>query len=346
MKNSDRQNRFQQPFTPNSQNIFTLPLNGKILTGKVIVTGSLVITGGTTNGTVFADGGPAGLISRIILRGAPASNSRYPGGKIIDCSPRSLLWFASVLRKKVVLEQSGSTLASGAAGTYPIYLSIPIYFALPWLKRPVETALNADQTAYQSITVEVDTASATNCFTGTDRTWNYSGLSVQWVDDRENFAGDTYVGFQQDHTMLIPAAQQRAIDLAMPSDGSLLSMLIMAETTAQRNLADTILQILTLKENALDYMKYAQDIRQQMYDDSLIDVSQTSTGLYYLDFTNRIPGGNGLVSGGIAMSDLQNQIQVANPGGANLDDLLIHTYRCFAPQGYAPSRGKGSAKNS
>jgi len=344
MKNSDRQNRFQQPFTPNSQNIFTLPLMGKIMTGKVIISGTIVLTGGAA-GTVFQDGGPAGLINRIIVRGSPAANGRYPGGKIIDCSPRSLLWFAACQRKKLVLEQSGSVLGSGAPGTYPIYLSIPIYFALPWLKRPIETALNADQTAYQSITVEVDTLSVANCFTGNTAAVNYSGLSVQWVDDRENFSGDTYVNFQQDHEVLIPAAQQRYIDTAMPMDGSLLTLLVMAETTAARNLADTILQVLTLKENALDYMKYAQDIRQQMYDDGILDPAQTATGLYYLDFTNRIPAGAGLVSGGIQASDLQNQYQVANPGGANLDDLLIHSCRAFAPQGYVAPSGKGVAKN-
>jgi hypothetical protein len=346
MKNSDRQNRFQQPFNPNSQNIFTLPLNGKIMRGNVIITGSIVLSAGTTSGIAMADGCPAGLINRIVVRGYPSSNGRYPGGKIVDCSPRSLLWFAACQRKKVIFEQSGSTLDAGAAATYPIYLSIPIYFALPYLKRPIETALNADQDAYQAITVEVDTANVANGLTGNDRTVNYSGLSVQWSDERENFSGDTYVPFQQDHIALIPAAQQRMIDLAMPADGSMLTLMMLAETTAQRNLSDVILQYLTLKENALDYYFSAQDIRQAMFDQAILDPSQTATGVYYVDFSNREPGGNGLISGGVALSDLMNQIQCLNPGGANLDDFMVHTFRAFAPANMVMKRGKGTAKNS
>jgi hypothetical protein len=340
MKNSDRRNRFEQQFTPTSKAIFTLPLNGKILSGKVILYGSLVVSGGAASGTVKGEGGPSNLIRRIIVTATPAPQSRYPGGKVVDCGPRPLLRYAIFQRQKFIAEQSGSVLGSGAAGTYPIYLSIPIYFADANMRRQVETALNADPSAYQSITVEVDTGVLTDCFTGNDRTVDYSGLHLQWVDDRENFDGDTYVLFQEDHTFLIAAAQERALDKAMPADGAFLQWLIMAEASANLTLADTLLNRVTLAGSALDYDKYAQDIRQQMFDDNWIDAAQTATGLYFIDFTD------GLISGSVAAVDLDAKFKVANVSGANLDDLLMYTRRVFAPVGYNPARGKGAAKNN
>jgi hypothetical protein len=340
MKNSDRRNRFEQQFTQNSRLTFTLPLNGKILQGKVILSGSVNITGGTTNGVVKGEGGPINLVRRVTVYANPAPGSRYTGGKIVDCSARSLLRYAIFQREKFIGELAGSTLGGGAIGNNTIYLSIPIYWADPSFKRQVETALNADPDAYQSITVQVDTGLPTDCFTGTDRVWDTSGLKCQWADDRENFAGDTYLLYQEDHVYLIPSAQERAQDKALPQDGAFTSWLIMAESTAASTLVDTILQRVTLSADALDYDKFANDIRQQMYDDDWVDSSQVVTGLYFIDFTD------GLISGAVPAASLDAKFKVANPGGANLDDLLIYTRRLFAPTGMKSARGAAAARNS
>jgi len=342
MKNSDRGNRFDQLFNPNSQNIFTLPLNGKIINGRVIVTGTITVTdpGGGAAGVVAGEGGPANLIRRIKVRTAKAVGSRYPDGLVVDCSPRSLLNYAIFQRSKKVVEQAGSVLGSGVAGSYTIYMSIPIYFGDSENKRQVETALNADPTAYQSITVEVDTGTLTDCFTGNTMTANFSALHVQWADDRENFAGDTYVLVQEEHDQIINATASRQLDNAMPRDGSFLQWLIMSEATAARTLSDALLNRVTLAGVAIDYDKYAKDIRQQMLDDSWIDPSQTSTGLYFIDFTD------GMLTGAITAQDLQAKFDVNNISGAGLDSMKVFTRRLFSPAQYNASRGKGAAKNA
>lgn len=341
MKNSNRWNRLAQTFVPDSPLIFNLPLGGKILKGWVVLTGNIVLTT-TAAGTVFGMGGPTRLFSRIILRANPSSTSgsaRYPGGKLVDADPSSLLRYAIAQRGYLEAEQSGSTLGGGATGTYAIYLAIPLYFADSNLRRQVQTALNADPAAYTSLQVEVDCADITNCFTGWTGTVNYSGLQVQWIDDRENFAGDTLVRYQESHDYLIPAAQDRALDLALPQDGSFESFLIQALLGAQETLSDTIFQQLTLNGDAIDFQKYAQDIRQQMLDDDWISPKETATGLYYVDFTD------GLVGGAVNAATLQEYFKVANPSGANLDKLRFFTRRLAAPVGYAAAGGPSAAKN-
>lgn len=340
MKNSDRQNRIAQQFIQNTPILIEPPLGGKINTMSIILKGTIVLSGGTTNGTVLGEGGPIGLIKRIKVHAYPAAGSRYPGGKIVDCTPRSLLRYAMVQRSgKFIGEQSGSTLGGGANGTYDIYLAIPIYFADANLRRQVETALNADPSAYQTIQVSVETGDVANCFTGNDAAVDYSGLQIQYVDDRENFAGDTYVRYQEDHIRLIDASQERALDNAMPRSGNFESWLIMGEESTAQTLSDALFGKLDVEGSTLVYSKYAQDMRQQMIDEEYFDPSQTLTGLYYVDFTD------GLVQGTINAAPLLIQMKITNVSGANLDQLRIMTRRLFQPVKFAPAWGAGTGKN-
>jgi hypothetical protein len=325
----DKKNRLQTPFIPNSKIIFTLPLGGKILEGKVIVTGNLVISGETVPGTVYGEGGPINIIKRIIVTATPAPGSRYPGGKVVDCTPRSLLRYATMQHNgKFIGEQSGSTLGAGVNGTYPIYLSIPIFWADSTLRNSTGTALNTDPGTYSSVQVEIDTADLTYAFTGNNSTGGaatWAGLTVQWADDRVGLTGDTAVRFQEDHVFLIAATQARAFDQAIPQDGAFESWLIMAEQSAQATLSNSLLVRVQVDGTPISYDKYAQDIQQKMLDDEWIDPSQSFTGQYFIDWTDSV------LQNTIQAGTLQTRFQVNNVSGANLDDLLIYTRRVFAP---------------
>lgn len=326
MPNLNAKNRLTKPFVQDSKLIFTLPLGGKIRQGLLVLSGQIVLASGTANGTVNGEGGPVNLISRVIVNATPASGSRYPGGKIVDATPRSLLRFAAMQHNgKFIGEQSGSTLGGGANGTYTIYLGIPIYFADSTLRNPIQTALNTDPGTYASVQVEVDTADITACFTGNNATVTYSGLTLQWVDDRVALSGDTLVRYQEDHLALIAATQKRMLDEAMPQDGSFESWTILAQQSAAATLADTLLNRVTISGPTLDYDKYGQDIRQDMLDNEWIDPSQTAAGMYHLDFTD------GTVSNTVPAGGLQTQLDVNNVSGANLDNLLVFTRRVFSP---------------
>lgn len=322
-------NRATKPFVKNSKVPFTLDLGGKIRRGCVILSGQIVVSAGTTNGTVQGEGGPINLIKRITVVATPSANSRYPGGNIVDASPRSLLRYAIFQHSgRFIADQGGSTLGGGAAGTYPIYLSIPIYWQDPTLRTPGlnVTALNTDPGTYDALQVQIDTGDITSCFTGNDRTVDYSGLNVEWYDDRIDMPGvDTLVRYQEDHEFLIAATRDRALDEAMPKDGMFESWLIMGQLNAAQALSDALLRKVRIDGPTLGLELWAQDIRQRMLDDEWINPAETATGLYLLDFTD------GSASNTVDARYLSTTFDITNVSGANLDSFEIFTRRLVAP---------------
>lgn len=329
----DRKNRFQYPFQPDTKIMFTLPPGGKILQGRLILTGQIVVSGVTVAGTLQGEGGPINLITRIKIFATAAGGSRYPGGTILDATPRSLLRYAITQHNgKFIGEQSGSTLGSGANGTYDIYLSIPIFFADSTLRNNIATALNADLVdptgapIYSSIQVEVDTGDLTTCFAGNNGAVNWSGLTLQWDDDRLGLAGDTNVLYQEEHYALIGAAQARMLDPAMPQSGAFTNWLLMAEASGSAyTLSDAILQRVTSAAATYNFDEYAPDIRQKMFDDEWVDPAQPATGLYFIDWTN------GTLNNANPAAGIQSMFSVLNPSESNLDQLRIFTRRFYPP---------------
>jgi hypothetical protein len=327
----DKTNRLVQPVFPGAPNVFTLPPGGKILSGKLILTGNVVVSGGTTSGAITGEGGPANLISRVKVTANRAAGSRYPGGRIVDCGSRSLLRYATYEHQgKFIGELSGSVLGSGAAGTYPIYLSIPIYWADAALLNQVQTALNADPAdstgapVYRSIQVQADiAANLANCFAGNDRVLNLSGCTLQWVDDRLSIASDTIPLVQEDHDLLIEATQTRAMDNGMLQDGSYTSWMILAEQGTARLLSDVLLNRVTITAPTLNLDLYGQDIRQGMYDDGWMDPSQSGVGQFFLDFTH------GLLQNSNPAAGIMAKFDINNPSGAALDQLKFYTRRVY-----------------
>jgi hypothetical protein len=326
MAYENRENRIQLPFLP-SNSAITLPIppNLSILQGRLVVTGNIVIAGGTTNGVVQGEGGPINLIKRIRVVANPANGSAYQGGWLVDASARSLLRFAQLMHfGSFIGEQSGSVLGNGAAGTYPIYLSIPIYFADTNLRNQVKTALYADPSAYSSLQVQVATGQATECFAGTDRVWTYN-LQIQWLDDRVDIVPSNpgLCLFQEDHLVQIGAANTRLNDPGLPQDGAFLSWSIFAEQSAAYTLSDAILQRITVNGPTYTYDEFAQDIRQKMYDDEWLAAAANAAGLYHIDMTN------GVVQNANPAAGLLPMISVLNPSGAYADQLRMFTRRIY-----------------
>lgn len=329
----DRRNRAQFAFTPNNKLFFTLDPGGKILQGRVILAGQIVVSGGTVNGTPVGEGGPINLVQRIKIFATAAAGSRYPGGTIVDCTPRSLLRNAITQHNgKFIGELNASVLGSGANATYSIYLSIPISWADSTLRNNFATALNADLAdstglpIYSSIQVEVDTGDLTSCFAGNNAAVNWSGLTVQWDDDRLGLAGDTNVLYQEEHYALIGGAQRRLQDPGMPQSGAFTSWLIMPESGGSASvLSDLILNRLTVTGSTLNFDEYANDIRQKMLEDEWLDPAQSGTGLYFIDWTN------GTLNNSNPAAGIGIMLDVNNPSGVNLDMLRIYTRRFYPP---------------
>ena len=351
MKNSDRQNRASKPFVKNGPVIFDISGGGKILRGWVALIGNVNITAVVAGGVKIGAGGPVRLIDTIEIDANPL-DPRYAGGKILDkVHPESLLEFATTRRRFYVADQLGANLGGNAAvvANYLVATYIPVYFADPRRVRPIETALNGD--AYESIQLRVNCAAVENCFNGANVTVDYSGLTVQWIDDRENVTGDTLTLFQENHDFIIPAANKRALDLAMPKDGKFLDWLLFGLNTTNETLADTILNQLVINGDSLDFSKYAEDMRQQMFDDEWwspdngnpANPAASATGRYFVDFTDKKLGGV------IDARYVGFYFDVSNPGGANQDTLRFFTRRILPPAGYvaigAGGTGNSAAKN-
>lgn len=340
MSSLQAKNRLQKPFTQNSKIVFPLQLGGKIRRGALIVVGQITISGGTTNGTVSGLGGPTNLISRVRVRATPAGGSRYTGGLIVDSTPQALLRESIIFRGgKFFADMNGSTLGSGAAGVYQVYLPIPIYWADANQRSPLATALNTDPGTYASVQVEIDTANLAACFTGNDRAMDTSQLLVEWVDERVDTQGDTSILYQESHLALIAATNKRMLDDAMPRDGSFMSWFISAE---QGNPAFTLSEGLLNKVYAegptLLYEKYALDVREADFADDWFDPSLTPTGLYRIDFTDGV-----VVQNTVPAGALDIYFDVNNVSGANLDALEFFTKRVLAP---APAPAASSSSSS
>ena len=126
--------------------------------------------------------------------------------------------------------------------------------------------------------------------------------------------------------MLIAATNKRALDEAMPQDGSFMSWQILGEQSAQKTLSDALLNRVVVSGPTLDFDKYALDLREADYADEWYDPSLTATGCYFIDFTDGAVQANTVPAG-----SLQLYFDVNNVSGANLDDLDIFTRRIFQP---------------
>jgi hypothetical protein len=320
-------NKATKPFVKNSKVPFTLELGNKIRRGCVIVKGAIVVSGGTTSGVAQGEGGMINLIKRITVVATPSANSRYPGGNIVDATPRSLLRYAINQHSGKFIGSLGDAV-TGAAGTFNVYLSIPIYWQDSNLRLPGMNiaALNTDPGVYDSVQVQIDTGDLAACFTGNDRAVDYSGLDVQWYDDRIEMPGvDTVVRYQEDHEFLIAATRDRALDEAMPRDGMFESWLIMGQLNAAAALSDALLTKVRIDGPTLGLELWSDDIRQRMLDDEWLDPDETATGLYFLDFTDGSAGNT------VDARYLATTFDIKNASGANLDSFLIFTRRLVAP---------------
>ena len=320
----DRRNRSKNVYTPGAPVVIDLDMGGKVLDGSIILHGQVVISGGTTNGGTIGEGGPINLIKRIKLTCNAASGSKYPSGKYIDVTPRSLLRYAITQHNggRFIGEIAGSTLGNGATGTYNIYLEIPIFFADFNGRVPMQTALNLDPGVYSDAQLQIDLATDLSaCFSGSDRSVSFAGLFVDWKDSRLNLQGDTVPLIQEDHIMQIDSTFDRKVDKSMPNDGNFLQWLILAEQSTNQTLANTLLNKLTVNGVNGVVEEYAQDIQTRMLSDGWWGVPEPVTGCYFIDWVN---GNNANSNPAVGLS---TQWDVNLVSAANQDQFRIYTRR-------------------
>lgn len=251
--------------------------------------GSLVVSGGTANGASLGEN-EGNLATQQVKVEASAIDGAYPDGTLLNVSPRTLMRrriFDNPDSARFIPDVSlGISGLSGAAGTFTLNLPLKKYWALPWLRRPFDTAL--DTGMFSTLLWTITNGSRDRQFSGNDRTFNYAGvywdIYHKFQAYRGTGLGPIAVLYDDDKVKNIAGANSRLeINKELVSDGIYTDILLMTETTNQV-LADTILNRWFMSSNTDEFFNpYALDLRAEM-EDAIGDASTTSTprtGLYW-----------------------------------------------------------------
>lgn len=127
-------------------------------------TASVVISGGTTSGTVN-DENPMTFINRIVVDGAGGSTAQ----QIKNVKGREAFRVAHLLSG--VEPNRQAVVSSGNAATYPVGCLIPVWFAHPGRNLPPELAVKSilDPSEFGKLTLEIQAGAATDFVNGGDR---------------------------------------------------------------------------------------------------------------------------------------------------------------------------------
>jgi hypothetical protein len=267
----------------------------------VCLRGAIVISGGTSSGTSQGEN-PGGFMQNIQID-ATAKKAGYPGGKLKNVVPRSLvrrrIFDSGFLQPDQLLGASG---VSGAAATFNPNMPFQLRFSLPYLVRPLETALRLDN--YSQIMMKITNGSKANQVgAAMDRTMDYTGLFWDIIEFRE-FIGDYQppVVLYEDDTV-IPIAQTNArtnLDPYLSHSEAFLDVVWIAETSGPAYaLTDGIINEIFVKsgsEQFLDFLKDHCKAEQQEY---LTDFATVPTGLLYTPFAKDLGNDLTLLSGAV-----------------------------------------------
>ena len=326
------------PFVKNAPLVYNLTITpGWLLVGLyVFLRGALVLSAGTTSGTLVGDN-PGQLLGRITVDADPLPGGFYNGGRIVQLTPRS-----TKLRRKIdrgTLQPDSKTAAgvSGAAGTFNLNTILEIPFAFPKLVRPIETALRLDQ--FANFVLTVNTQDVPTMLSGNDRTADYSQLFVEIVEVRE-YAPDYYpeaTPYQSDTLIVLQAANNRLlVDAELPKTESYIDAMIYTETTNQA-LADTILNRETAFSGTDQFDDMFADHLKGFFQQVITDQAESATGCYWVPLVQGLSENAGLLNG--ALPDLKLQLDVSNPGGAGNDRVNI-AHRRVSPRHGGPANKK------
>src|SRR5579864_3588106 len=302
----------------------------------VIAKGQIVVSAGTSNGTSVGEN-PGSILAQLFqFQGFPLAGG-YPGGTLKKLSPRSVLRRASFDFGRFLQDQQiGQGGLTGAAGTFLINSPFRFYWALPWLKRPFDTAL--DTGMFGSVQLTITNGSKLAQFgAGNDRTFDYSGLFWDVYHRFENYGGSgrgpAAVLFDDDRQRNISGANSRLeINKELPPDGLYLDALTIAQTTSNA-LADTIVNRITAQAGTEQfYDQYADQIKdcQEDYITESATNPTSRTGLYYSRFA-----ADGLLTN--AKPAISLVIDQNNPGTDNL--LIARRAYVSIPADFAQTGG-------
>lgn len=320
-------------FKINTPLIHEILLAGYIQFIDVLMGGSLVISAGTTSGTSLGEN-PGNFVNRLVVEGA--SKGQYPNGKLRSLLSRSLI-------RRRVFDYGWTyldTALTGAAGTFTLNQPYRLNFQYPRCRRPIETSLKTD--AYTGLQLRIETNSGPGQFSGSDRTFDFSGVTLDVFDHRENMTGLMTATLEDDLPIIINAANKFFTFTDLPAGADFLDLLVITETTNQQ-LSAAVLNRLAVdfgQESNYDWFEpELREVQREFFYTNTVDVGgqvgdytadpSQQKGCYYIPLVK-----DGDLAGAIPVrSNKQAKIiaDVANPGGAGNDRLIVSSRRILTP---------------
>lgn len=306
-----------------------------------VLSGSLVISAGTTSGTSLGEN-PGNLALQTLKVQGFALDGSYPTGSFVNLSPRTLArrrMFDSQGRRFITDPSLTPTGLSGAAGTFTLNYPIVKYWALDWMQRPIDLAL--DTGMFSQVLCSLTQGSRDRQWSGNDRTFNYGGVFWEITHRFQRYdgqgAGPIAVVFDDDHPRNISGANSRLeLNNEFPPDGAYIDMFVFSETTNQAA-ADTIVNRITAKSGTEQfYDQYSGPLKVQQ-EEWIGDASTTTTprtGVYYFQIAD-----DGLITN--AKTNISLVIDQANPG---TDRLILSGRRCAPIPATRQQTGGGVVK--
>jgi hypothetical protein len=295
----------------------------------IVAEGTLNITGGAATGTALGVENPGSLLQRVELDAIAKAGSPYPDGKLVNLLTRSI-------KRREIFDESGVIAGSaitGAIAATAISEAYLIRFSLPERANPAETSLNTD--AYASLQLTLTTGGNATMFSGNDRVWDWTGVKFYIYDRREAGSpgfGDTAVLFQSDVPVNITGANdQFSIDGELAKAESYYDVMLVTESTANRTLVDTVIKQVKVLSNNEQFKNLYKSAIKRFQQRFIKDKAQADTGLYLFKMAE-----DGLLGG--CVRPINFVLDVLNPGGANLDRIIVNSRRIVLPSEYLPKK--------
>jgi hypothetical protein len=300
LKKHDFSNRNRQAFVANGQTLLDVLRGGFIQYIINRLRGNLVVSVGTASGTSLGQN-PGNLLVRAFLDSAPVGNLK-------SLSPRSLIQQTVFDYGRAI---GAGTALTGAAGTFALDLNLIMNFSLDRSPRPIDTALESD--AFTSLQIRMQNGGRDTQFTGNDRTFDFSAVTWDIVDQREIMAGHTAVLFEYDIIKQIAAANNNFNITDFAVGRRLLSHLYMTESTNQA-LVDTILNRLRVQSGSTVFADaFNLDYRANQ-DYWVTDTAQVQTGLFWLPLSPDMTLGGAIDARQLAQISAQTDVSSPVPG--------------------------------
>jgi len=299
---------------PNTNFIFDVVRGMNVGYHFLNLRGSLVISVGAANGTSLGPN-PGNLLQRVQVE-------CNPGGFVKSLLPRSII-------SRSVFDRGwlrADTALTGAAGTFTLLQPYWLRYALPRAPVPYETALQTDR--FKSVQIRALGGGRTTQFTGNDRTWDFTGVTLDLSEQREQMGGDTALLYEEDIVITIPAANPAQLFTGFSTGSRYHDILFVAETTNQA-LADTIINRITVQSGALQFFDGLEDEIKVNQQDWFSDAAVAALGLYFAPMNPDL-----LLRGAvdtIPTNQLSARLDVAAPG-AGADRIIAATRRVLLPE--------------